>query len=125
MSSLLIINGVEIKDPSIYNAGTYTKVEMTENAAGYKIGSIIRENVAEINVSWDKLTVKEWSDINKMFLSEYNGSVIVEVTFLNQVTGEYTTRNMITDKRAAGLASKDDKDNVVGWYDCQLKLIEV
>ncbi len=125
MSNLLTISGVAIKDPSIYNAGTYTKVEMKDNVAGYKIGSIIRENVAEVDISWDKLSIEEWANINKLFLSEYGGSTVVEVTFLNQVTGDFTTRNMRADKRTAGLAAKDSNGNVTGWYDCKLKLSEV
>jgi len=48
------------------------------------------------------------------------------VTFFNQTTGEWETREMYVSDRTCGMWRRDPTTGeILGWVDCRLSLIEV
>ena len=90
------------------------------------IGAVIRDDVAKVELTWRYLSVVEWAKINKLFKISAGGQFINYVTFFDQSTGDYASRYMYVSDRQAGLWRRNPKTNeVMGWTDCKLNLIEV
>ena len=66
-ASLVSIGGYEFPEPSSYSATTSTIVDSARNVEGYMIGSVIRDDVAKIEISWRYLTVEQWARILQCF----------------------------------------------------------
>ena len=60
MAALVTIAGYELPEPSTYSANTATLVDSARNVQGYVIGSVIRNDVAKVELSWKYLTVEQW-----------------------------------------------------------------
>lgn len=122
MSALVTIAGYELPEPSTYSANTATLVDSARNVQGVVIGSVIRNDVAKVELSWRYLTVEQWARV----LSLFNQSFYNNVTFFNQSTGAYTTRQMYVGDRSAGMWRRHPSTGeVMGWTDCKLSLVEV
>lgn len=122
MSALVTIAGYELPEPSTYSANTATLVDSARNVQGVVIGSVIRNDVAKVELSWRYLTVEQWASI----LSLFNRSFYNEVTFFNQSTGAYTTRNMYVGDRQASIWRRNPSTGeVMGWVEPKLSLIEI
>jgi hypothetical protein len=86
------------------------------------VGSVVRYDVAKVELSWKYLTVKQWSEI----LSQFKDTFYVNVRFFNQVTGAYDTRKMYVSDRQAGMWRRNpDSGEIMGWTSCSLSLVEV
>ena len=122
MAALVTIAGYELPEPSTYNASTSTLVDSARNVQGYVIGSVIRNDVAKVELSWRYLTAAQWANVLSLFTrSFYN-----DVRFFNQSTGDYTTRQMYVGDRSAGMWRRHpETGEVMGFTDCKLNLIEV
>ena len=122
MSALVTIAGYELPEPSTYSANTATLVDSARNVQGYVIGSVIRNDVAKVELSWRYLTVEQWARI----LSLFNRSFYNNVTFFNQTTGQYETRQMyVSDRTASMWRRHPETKEVMGWVDPKLSLVEV
>jgi len=122
MSALVTIAGYELPEPSTYSANTATLVDSARNVQGVVIGSVIRNDVAKVELSWRYLTVEQWARV----LSLFNRSFYNNVTFFNQSTGTYETRQMYVGDRSAGMWRRNPSTGaVMGWTDCKLSLVEV
>lgn len=122
MAALVTVAGYELPEPSTYKSGTSTLVDSARNVSGYVIGSVIRSDVAKIELSWRYLTVAQWANILRLFTNNFYNSV----TFYNQTTADYTTRQMYVSDRNAGMWRRDHvTGEVMGWMDCTLSLVEV
>lgn len=122
MTALVTIAGYELPEPSEYSANTATLVDSARNVNGYVIGSVIRNDVAKVELKWRYLTVEQWADILRLF----NRSFYNEVTFFNQSTGSYTTRQMYVGDRTAGMWRRHPvTGEVMGWTNPKLSLVEV
>ena len=127
----IIRGGEEIplpKEPSSYSSTTSTLIDGGTSVSGKQLGAVIRENVAQISMSWKYLTVEEWAAINALFKThDGNGSQFSNtVRFFDQTTGDWTSdRQMSVSDRSAGLWRRDEDGNVAGWTDCSLELTEV
>ena len=122
MAALVTVAGYEFPEPSTYNASTSTLVDSARNVQGYVIGSVIRNDVAKIELSWRYLTAEQWANI----LSLFNRSFYNSVTFFNQSTGDYTTRQMYVGDRSAGVWRRHpETKEIMGFTECKLNLIEV
>lgn len=122
MTALVTIAGYELPEPSTYSANTATLVDSARNVQGYVIGSVIRNDVAKVELSWRYLTVEQWAKI----LSLFSRSFYNNVTFFNQTTGQYETRQMYVSDRTASMWRRHPKTgNVMGWVDPKLSLVEV
>lgn len=122
MEALITIGEYELPEPSTYSAVTSTIVDSARNVSGYVVGSVVRSDVAKIEVSWRYLTAEQWARI----LSQFTNSFYVSVRFFNQSTAGYETRTMYVSDRNAGLWRRDPKTGaIMGWTDCTLSLVEV
>jgi hypothetical protein len=122
MAALVSIGGFSFPEPSTYNATTSTIVDSARNVSGFVVGSVVRHDVAKIEITWKYLTAQQWATILSLFThSFYN-----EVRFLNQVTNSYTTRTMYVSDRTAGMWRRDPNTGaVMGYTNCSLSLVEV
>ena len=122
MSALVTIAGYDLPEPSTYSANTATLVDSARNVQGVVIGSVIRNDVAKVELSWRYLTVEQWARI----LSLFNRSFYNSVRFFNQSTGTYETRLMYCGDRSAGMWRRNpETGEVMGWTECKLALIEI
>lgn len=122
MAALVSIGGFDFPEPSTYNATTATIVDSARNVQGRVVGSVVRNDVAKIEMSWKYLTADQWASI----LSLFTASFYNDVHFLNQATNEYTTRTMYVSDRNAAMWRRDPKTGaVMGYTGCSLSLIEV
>lgn len=120
--ALVSIGGTDLPEPSTYSGNTATLVESGRNVQGKFIGAIVREDVAKVEIGWRYLTVKDWAKVCSLFTSSFINSV----SFFNQVTGDWTTRQMYVSDRNAGAWRRDPKTGeMLGWTDCKLSLVEV
>ncbi len=122
MTALVTIAGVDLPEPSEYSGSTSTLVDSGRNVQGVVIGSVVRHDVAKVELKWRYLTAKQWSNVLSLFTSNFYN----EVTFYNQVTADYTTRQMYVSDRNAGMWRRHpDTGEVMGWTNCSLSLVEV
>ena len=122
MQALVTIAGVDLPEPSSYMGTTSTIVDSARNVSGYVVGSVVRSDVAKVELKWRYLTVAQWSSILSLFTSSFYNSV----TFFNQVTGSYTTRNMYVSDRSASAWRRDPASGeLLGWVELSLSLVEV
>lgn len=123
---LVKVGGYTLPEPSTYNGLTATLVDSARNVEGKMIGAVIREDVAKVEMSWKYLTVKQWSEINKLFKISAGGNFVNYVTFFDQTQGDYVSRYMYVSDRNAGLHRRHPiTGEIMGWIDCKLSLIEV
>lgn len=121
MEALVSVGGYNFPEPSSYDATTSTIVDSARNVSGYVVGSVIRSDVAKIELSWRYLTVQQWANILSLFASSFYNSV----RFFNQTTGEYDVRTMYVSDRNAGMWRRDSETgDVMGWVNCSLSLVE-
>lgn len=121
MEALVSVGGYNFPEPSSYDATTSTIVDSARNVSGYVVGSVIRSDVAKIELTWRYLTVQQWANI----LSLFAGSFYNSVRFFNQTTGGYDIRTMYVSDRNAGMWRRDPETGaVMGWVNCSLSLVE-
>lgn len=123
MKALVKVGGFAFPEPSTYKGMTETIVDGARNVKGVFIGSVIREDVAKVELTWRYLTAKDWANI----LGCFKGSNFVNmVEFFDQSTGTYQKRKMYVGNRDADMWRRDSKTGeVMGWTGCRLALIEV
>ena len=122
MQALVTVAGVDLPEPSTYSGTTSTIVDSARNVSGYVVGSVIRHDVAKVELQWKYLTAQQWADILSLFTSSFYNSV----TFYNQATAGFTTRKMYVSDRNAGMWRRNpDSGAIMGWTNCSLSLVEV
>ena len=122
MEALVTIGGYELPEPSSYDAVTSTIVDSGRNVEGKVVGSVVRSDVAKIELSWKYLTAQQWANILSLFTySFYN-----EIRFMNQVTNSYDVRTMYVSDRSAGMWRRHpETGEIMGYTNCSLSLVEV
>jgi len=110
----------ELPDPSSYSVATTTMTDGGTSVNGYLLSSIVRDNVAQISLSWSYLDAYTWSWINELFKDNY----INMVEFYDQVSDCWVKREMYISDRSAGLWRRDEDGKVLGWTGCSLQLTE-
>ena len=122
MKALVTVSGVALPEPSEYSGNTSTIVDSGRNVSGYVIGSVVRHDVAKVELKWRYLTVAQWASVLSLFTHNFYNSV----TFFNQATGTYTTRQMYVSDRSAGMWRRHpETGEVMGWTGCSLSLVEI
>lgn len=122
MAALVTVAGFEFPEPSEYSASTSTLVDSARNVSGYVIGSVIRSDVAKVELKWRYLTAVQWASILSLFTNNFYNNV----TFYNQSTASYSTRQMYVSDRSAGMWRRNPSTGeVMGWTECALSLVEV
>ena len=142
MANLVFINplviggdGFIVPTPSTYIGNTATVVDSARNVNGRMIGTVIRNGVAKISLTWNYISAKNWSALLQQFEPDYGGNFVRMVTFFNQTSNELETREMyVSDRNTGGahLVYKDFNAPSVdriglppGYLDAKLSLIEV
>jgi hypothetical protein len=126
INALVTVAGVALPEPSSYSGNTSTLVDSARNVEGKMVGSVIRDDVAKVELKWRYLTVEQWASINKLFKESAGGKFINRVRFFDQSEGGYVTRNMYISDRKANMFRRDPQTGaVMGWLDCGISLIEV
>ena len=124
--ALVTVGGYSFPEPSTYSGNTSTLVDSARNVQGYVVGSVIRDDVGKVEMSWKYLTVQQWANILKCFSIARGGKFYNSVTFFCQDIGGWTTRQMYVSDRKANMFRRDPKTgNVLGYTDCSLSLVEV
>ena len=126
--ALVSVGGYDFPEPSSYSAITSTLVDSGRNVEGRMVGSVIRDDVSKIEISWKYLTVEQWAAIQKCFTQSAGGKFINEVTFFDQTIGDWVSKpkEMYISDRKSGLWRRNpETGEVLGWTDCSLSLIEV
>lgn len=124
--ALVTVGGFDFPEPSTYNGNTATIVDSARNVKGVVTGSVIRDDVGKVEMTWKFLTVKQWADILKCFSISRGGDFYNNVTFFCQDIGDWTTRKMYVSDRKASMFRRDPiTGDVLGYTDCSLSLIEV
>lgn len=122
MEALVTIGGYELPEPSSYSAVTSTIVDSGRNVEGKVVGSVVRSDVAKIELSWKYLAAQQWANVLSLFTySFYN-----DVRFMNQVTNNYDVRTMYVSDRNAGMWRRHpETGEIMGYTNCTLSLVEV
>jgi hypothetical protein len=122
MTALVTVAGTPLPEPSEYRSGTSTLVDSARNVEGKVVGSVVRSDVAKIELKWRYLTAQQWASVLSLFTSNFYNSV----RFFDQTTAGYTTRDMYVGDRSAGMWRRHpETGEVMGFTDCALNLIEV
>lgn len=135
MANLVTIGGIALPTPSTYIGNTATIVDSARNVAGYMIGTVIRDDVAKVSMSWAFISAQDWAAILKMFDPRFGGSFVRSVTFFNQSTATLETRDMyVSDRTSSGSFLLYNEQNAPnpsviglprGYQNANLSLIEV
>lgn len=119
---LVTVAGLPLPEPSEYSAITATIVDSARNVEGKVVGSVVRNDVAKVELKWRYLTAEQWADILSCFTNEFYN----DVTFFNQATASYVTRQMYVSDRKGGMWRRHPSTGeIMGWTDCSLSLVEV
>ena len=122
MAALVTVAGTDLPEPSTYSGTTSTIVDSARNVKGYVVGSVVRHDVAKVELTWRYLTAEQWAGILSLFTNNFYNNV----TFFNQASGGYTTRNMYVSDRTAGMWRRNpETGEVMGFTECALSLVEV
>lgn len=122
MEALVSVGGYNFPEPATYSATTSTIVDSARNVQGKMCGSVVRSDVAKIELTWRYLTVRDWANI----LSLFSSSFFNDVRFFCQTTGNYDVRRMYVGDRQAGMWRRHpETGEIMGWTDCSLSLVEV
>lgn len=124
--ALVTVGDYDFPEPSSYSGNTSTIVDSSRNVSGRMIGSVIREDISKVELSWNYLTIMQWANIQKCFSESNGGKFINNVTFFDQSIGDWVTKEMYVSDRKAGMWRRDPSTgDVLGWTSCSLSLIEV
>ena len=124
--ALVTVGEFDFPEPSTYNGNTSTLVDSARNVEGKMVGSVVRDDVAKVEMTWKYLTVEQWANILKCFSIARGGKFINDVTFFCQDLGGWTTREMYVNDRKADMFRRDPKTgDVLGYTGCSLALVEV
>ena len=124
--ALVKVGNYEFPEPSAYSGNTSTLVDSARNAEGRMVGSVIRDDIAKVEISWKYLTVEQWANIQQCFREKSGGKFINNVTFFDQSVGGWVTKEMYVSDRKAGMWRRNpETGDIMGWTNCSLSLIEV
>lgn len=124
--ALVTVGGVPLPTPSSYIGLTADLVDAGRNVQGYTIGSLVRSDVAKVDLSWKTLTPAQWASVIQLFNPAYGGNFFQSVTFYNQSIADWETRIMYPSDRTSGGAYSVDPETGIptNWKECSLKLVE-
>lgn len=124
-TAMVSIDNYAFPEPSTYSSQTSTIVDSGRNAKGEMIGSVIREDIAKVSLTWKFISVQDWATLLGKFSTAQGGNFINDVTFFLQDTGTWETRKMYVSDRKANVYLRDNTGNIKGYTNVSLNLIEV
>ena len=124
--ALVTVGDFNFPEPSTYKGNTSTLVDSARNVQGKMVGSVIRDDVGKVEVTWKYLTIEQWASVLQCFREASGGKFINNVTFFCEDLADWTTRQMYVSDRNAEMFRRDPKTGaVLGWTNCSLALVEV
>ena len=124
--ALVSVEGYDFPEPSTYSGNTSTLVDSGRNVEGYMVGSVIRDDISKVELSWKYLTVEQWARIQRCFRRSSGGKFINLVEFFDQSVGGWVEKKMYVNDRKANMFRRDPiTGEVLGWENPSLSLIEV
>lgn len=124
-TAMVSIGNYAVPEPSEYNSQTSTIVDGARNADGQFIGGIVREDIAKVDLSWKFISAQDWATLLQKFSASYGGGFINNVTFFNQDTNTWETRQMYISDRKANVYLRDGAGNIRGYTNASISFIEV
>lgn len=137
-----------IKCPSTYKMTSTTLVDSARNSKGVVVATVVREGIRKLEMSWNYLTVAEFSTIAKLFEGSDtggNGAFDCYVRYFDTIIGQQidsengflgtntntqygvnTARPFYVGDRITDTAKIkiDSSFNVIGYENVKLSLIE-
>lgn len=114
--------------PSTYKMTSSTFVDSARNTKGVVVGSVIREGVRAIEMSWNFLDQTQFTLVASFFDTNF----YFECQYYDTITGQMETKNMYCSDRPSDMAQiKVDLDangnitSVKGYEGTTISLIEV
>lgn len=114
-----------VPTPSTYTGNTATIVDSARNVEGRMIGTVVRNDVAKITMTWNYLPSQAWAELLSQFSPAAGGSFTRRVTFFNQATNSLITRTMYVSDRNANSFLLGENGLPRGYQNCTFSLIEV
>ena len=112
--------------PSTYVGNTATIVDSARNVEGKMIGTVVRNDVAKITMTWNYLTAAAWAELLSQFSPAAGGKFTRQVTFFNQATNSLITRTMyVSDRTSSGAFLLGENGLPRGYQGATFSLIEV
>ena len=122
MKALVTVAGTALPEPATYSGVTSTIVDSARNVKGYVVGSVVRGDVAKVELSWKYLTADQWASILSLFKSNFYN----QVEFFDQTIADWNVRTMYVSDRQSGVWRRNPSTGeVMGFVDCSLSLVEV
>lgn len=116
--ALVTVGSYPFPEPSAYSGNTATLVDSARNLEGVVIGSVIRDDVAKVEMSWRYLTVEQWAAINKCFKQSAGGkfynTVTTAIPSLTSTNG--STKMPQVAHGIAQLIAQTNRRTVQVWY---------
>ena len=125
MTPMISIGNFAFPEPSAYSSTTSTIVDSGRNVEGYVIGSVIRDDVAKIECTWNFISAQDWANILAQFSIARGGKFYNNVTFFLQDTNSWVTREMYVNDRKASVFLRNKDGSIRGYTGASLALIEV
>lgn len=125
MRPLLTVGSKSVPEPSTYNGTTSDTVDGARNTEAVFIGAVIRYDMAKVEATWNFISAEDWAYILKLFNPKFGGAFINSVTFFNQVTNDWETRDMYPSDRTAGIFLRREDGSIRGYQNARLALVEV
>lgn len=125
MRPLVTVAGRAIPEPSTYSGTTATVVDSGRNAEGRMIGSVIRDDVGKVEMTWKFISATDWASILALFSQKRGGAFVNSVTFYCQDTNNWETRQMYVSDRTASVFLRNPDGSIRGYTGARIALIEV
>ena len=113
--------------PSDYKVSSSTLVDSARNADGVVAGSVIRNSVRKVEMSWNYLSLDDFSMIAKLFDEDYGGSFFFQATFFDPTEKGWITKDMYVGDRITDTAHIKLDTNTgmpIGYTNVSLSLVE-
>lgn len=124
--ALVSIGNYNFPTPSTYNATTSTIVDSARNVEGKMVGTVVRNDVAKVEITYRYLSAEKWAEVLSKFSPALGGSFINNVRFLDQTRNDFINRNLyVSDRTASGFKIDEATGKLIGYTDIRLALIEV
>ena len=124
--ALVSIGNYNFPTPSTYNATTSTIVDSARNVEGKMVGTVVRNDVAKVEITYRYLSAEKWAEVLSKFSPALGGSFINNVRFLDQTRNDFINRNLyVSDRTASGFKIDEAPGKLIGYTDIRLALIEV
>ena len=76
-------------------------------------------------MSWKFIKTQDWATLLQKLSTTTAGNFINSVTFFNQSSGTWETRDMYCSDRKSGVFKRDNAGNIIGYTNASISLIEV